>query len=172
MLTRDGDGNIVADKTPVGKKLKAADVAAVFNALSSLKFDDVVKEGVEKLTFDKKYRCTLKDSTQYTLNIATDGDKTFVKCSVEFTDRSQITIERGGTETEEELKAKEAKLIARDSAKDFAKACAGWVYEIAADSVANLTKPLEDLLEDETPTEAMPQLGTPPDEKMLGPRIN
>ena len=167
MLQRDDSGDLVADKTPVGKKLKATDVAAVFNALSSLLFEDVVKEGVENLTFDKKYRCTLKDSTQYTLNIATDGDKTFVKCSAEFTDKSQVTIERGGSETEEELKAKEAKLIARDSAKDFAKARAGWVYEISADSAGKLTKSLDDLLEDKTPVEGV----VPPSEKMLGPTI-
>jgi hypothetical protein len=51
-------------------------------------------------------------------------------------------------ESEEELKVKEAKLLADDNAKEFTAKHQGWVYEIAEYKAKNLTKALSDLLED------------------------
>lgn len=166
-LRKDDTGNIITDNVPAGKKLKASDASAVFNALLSLQFNDVVKEGAQKLTFDKKYLCKMKDSTLYTISIAKDEDKTFVKCTAEFTDKGQITIQRGGKESEEELKVKEFKLFARDKAQEFAKSRAGWVYEISEVSAANLTKSLDELMEDEVKADQE----KPATEKMLGPTL-
>jgi hypothetical protein len=165
-LKKDDDGNIVLNVMPETKRLKTGQAFGVFNALTSLRFDDVVKEGVKKLTFDKKYICRLKGSTQYTLEIAADEDKTFVKCTAEFTDKSKITIERGGNETEEELKAKEDKLLARDAAREFTKKHAGWVYEISSQSADNLTKPAVDLYQDKDAEEL------PAAENRIGPTVD
>ena len=56
-------------------------------------------------------------------------------------------------ETEEELKAKEAKLLARDAANSFTTKHQGWIYEIADYKAKNLSKELTDLLEDAEPPE-------------------
>ena len=164
-LKKDDDGNIVLNIMPETKKLKTDGASKVFNALTSLQFDDAVKAGAKNLTFDKKYICRLKDSTQYTLEIAKDEDKTFVKCIAEFTDKSKITVQRGGDESEEELKAKEDKLLARDAAEKFTKTHAGWVYEIPGQIAENLTKPAIDLYEDLTKEDA------PAAEERIGPTV-
>ena len=56
-------------------------------------------------------------------------------------------------ETEEELKKKEAKLLARDSAEEFSKKHAGWLYQIPEYKAKILTKDLSELLEDQTQPE-------------------
>ena len=162
-LKKDDEGNLALNVMPETRELKTDEASSVFNALTSLQFDDVAKEGAKKLTFDKKYICRLKDSTQYTLEIAKDEDKTFVKCTAEYTDESKITVTRGGGEPEEELKAKEAKLLARDAAENFTKKHAGWVYEISSQSADNLLKPATELYQ-EKEADKEPQV-----EKIIGP---
>jgi hypothetical protein len=75
----------------------------------------------------------------------------------EFTDKTPVekaSIDQGGeVESEEELKKKEAKLLARDNAAEFTAKHNGWLYEIAEWKAKNLTKKLEDLLEDEEKSE-------------------
>ncbi|MHC4327967.1 MAG: hypothetical protein ACYSWW_07575, partial [Planctomycetota bacterium] len=56
-------------------------------------------------------------------------------------------------ETPEELKAKEAKLLARDGAQAFTAKHQKWVYEIPDWKANNLTRELADLLEDAEPEE-------------------
>ena len=52
------------------------------------------------------------------------------------------------TESEQELKEKEAKLLADDKAKEFTAKHQAWIYEIADWKAKDLTKELSDLLED------------------------
>ena len=144
--TDDGKG-VILENVPVGKKFKSSDGESVFTALTSFRFDDVMKKN-GGLTFDKQYICRLKDSTVYTLNIAQKNDKTYVICESDFTDKTPVTIGLKA-EPEEELKKKEAKLLAQESAIKFARKHQGWVYEIAEWKAKNLTKKLSDLIEDE-----------------------
>ncbi len=146
----EGGSDIVMENVPPGKKLKSNDAQSVFSALSSLRCDDVTKKS-SGLTFDKQYICKLKDSTVYTLDIARKDEKTYVKVMSVFTDTTPVT-KGSEVETEEELKAKEAKLLARDKADAFAKAHQGWIYEIADWKAKNLTKSASDLVEDEVQT--------------------
>ncbi|TKJ38186.1 MAG: hypothetical protein CEE38_05355 [Planctomycetes bacterium B3_Pla] len=151
-LKKEGDGDdIVLKNTPAGKKLKSSDAGSVLTALTSLKFDDVKKTS-SGLTFDREYICRLKDSTVYTLKIARDEDKTYVTCAAEFMDTTPVR-KGADVETPEELKAKEAKLLARDGAQAFTAKHQKWVYEIPDWKANNLTKELEDLLEDAEPEE-------------------
>ncbi len=150
-LRRDGDSEevVLSSGIPEGKKWKGSTYRQVFGALSSLQFTDVqsaAKAG--ELNFDTTYVARLKDSTVYTFKIAKADDKVFLKVDAEFTDTAAVTVKRDGSETEEELKAKEAKLLARDAANAFRERHAGWVYEIASWKAGDLTKPLADLLED------------------------
>jgi hypothetical protein len=100
------------------------------------------------LKFEKQYVCRLKDSTVYTLDVAQKDDKTYAACKAEYTDTTQVT-KGSDVESEEELKAKEAKLLARDKAQKFTADHQAWVYEIADWKAKNLTKELSDLIEDE-----------------------
>ena len=144
----DGEG-IILENHPSGKKLKDGDCESVFTALNNLRFEDVMKAPVtgKELTFNRQFVCRLKDSTVYTMKIAQKGDKTFITCHTEFTDKTPVTKEEGIVESEEELKKKEAKLFAKDKAEEFSSKHNNWVYEISESGAANLVKKLSGLLE-------------------------
>ena len=105
------------------------------------------------MVFDRQYMCRLKDSTVYALRIAQKDGKTYVTCVAEYTDTAPVEktpVNQGGkVESDEELKEKEAKLLARDNAKKFTTDHQGWAYQIADWKAKNLTKKLGDLLENE-----------------------
>jgi len=66
----------------------------------------------------------LKDSTVYKFNFASKNGKTYAKCTSDFTDKSEV-LKKNAQESEAELKAKEAKLLARDRAEALAKKTQG-----------------------------------------------
>ena len=143
----EGGDEAVLENVPAGKTFKSSDGQSVFTALTSLRFDDVRKKPAD-LKFEKQYVCKLKDSTVYTLDIAQKDDKTYVTCKAEFTDTTPV-VKGSDVETPEELKAKEAKLLARDKAAKFTADHQAWVFEIAGWTAKSLTKELADLVEDE-----------------------
>lgn len=150
----DGEG-IILENHPSDKKLKDSDCEDVFTALNNLRFEDVMKAPVigKELTFNRQFVCRLKDSTVYTMKIAQEDDKTFISCRAEFTDKTPVTKEEGIVEPEEELKKKEAKLLARDKAEEFSSRHSNWVYEISDSVAGNLVKKLSELLENENKEE-------------------
>ncbi len=152
LTTKEDSQDIVLENIPAGKMLKSSEAQSVFTALTSLRFEDVNKISSD-MAFEKQYMCRLKDSTVYALRIAQKDDKTYVSCVAEFTDKTPVekaSIDQGGeVESEEELKKKEAKLLARDNAIKFTTKHNGWAYEIADWKAKNLTKELADLIEDE-----------------------
>jgi hypothetical protein len=145
LKTEPNSTNIVLENIPAGKKLKSSEARSVFTALTGFRCNDVKKQP-DDLTFDKKYVCRLADEMEYTVNIAVKDDKTYVTCSAVYTGVRPTTIRTD--ESEEELKVKEAKLLADDKAKEFTAKHKGWVYEIAEYKAKNLAKELSDLLED------------------------
>lgn len=147
---KEGSEELMLENIPSGKKLKDSDSKSIFAAVTDLRSSDVKKQsaGSGDLTFDRQFVCRLADSTVYTVKIAQKDGKTFVTCQVEFTDTTPVTIKKEG-ESEEELRKKEAKLLARDNVKAFSTKHQGWIYEIADWKAQNLTKKLSDLLEDE-----------------------
>jgi len=148
-LASDANGAVVKLKeVPAGKKQKDSECQQVLGALSNLRFDDVMAEDKAKdLTFDRKFSLMKKDSTLFNIDIAKKGEDTFIKCNVEFTDKTQVTKEQG-VESQEELKKKEAKLLAKESAMKLANTTKGWVYKVPSYMGTNMTKPLSDLVED------------------------
>ena len=107
----------------------------------------------EELAFNRQFVCRLKDSTVYTMKIAQRSDKTFITCRAEFTDKTPVTKEEGIVESEDELKKKEAKLLAKDKAEEFSSKHSNWVYEVSENDAGNLVKSLSELLEEETEKE-------------------
>lgn len=148
------DHSVLMGNLPEGKKQKDNDCQRVLTALTDLRFDDVMgtaKATEQELNFERRYICKLKDSTVYTLKIAKkmtkDGYKTYAICDAEFTDKTPITKE-ATLESEEQLKQKEARLLARDKAEEFSEKNRGWVYEIPEYQAENLTKRLPELIQD------------------------
>jgi hypothetical protein len=145
-LIGEEDGKrVVLQNVPAGKRAKGSECDRVFAALSNLRFEDVKKRS-SGLVFDRRFVCKLKNSTVYTLNIAQEESKTYVRCQAEFTG----TVTRPTKdESDEELKKKEAKLKAWDEAQKFAEKHQGWIYEIAEWKAKDLTKELSELIEDD-----------------------
>jgi hypothetical protein len=139
---------VVLENMPAGKRLKSSDSETVFSALTNLRFDDVKKD-TRGLSFDKQFVCRLKDSTVYTVKIAQKDGKSYVTCQADFADATPVVMKENEVQSEEQLKKNEAKLLARDKAKEFTANYQGWVYEIADWKARYLTKQLSDLLEDE-----------------------
>ncbi|MBN1818251.1 MAG: DUF4340 domain-containing protein [Sedimentisphaerales bacterium] len=161
---KEDQDKIILATMPEGKKFKGSDYKTVFEALSSLRFDDVKSftEDMKKLEFTTTYVCELKDSTVYTLKIAKNEEKYWIQAAAEFTDKTPVTMTRGQTESEEELKKKEARLLAEEKAQKFAQMHKNWLYEISSYKADNLTKKLSDLLEDEKKEEPKPETGATP----------
>jgi hypothetical protein len=149
VIVKDSDKGSVLTNIPAGKRAKTNEVQQVFSALSNpnLTFDDVIKDS-GKMKFDKTYVCQLKDSTVYTVSLASKGNKTYAKWTADFMDKSAV-LKKMGIESEAELKAKEAKLLARDKAEEFTKKTQGWIYEIPESQAKILTMKFTNLIEDE-----------------------
>ena len=60
-----------------------------------------------------------------------------------------VTKEKGVVESEEELKKKEAKLLAKEKTQKMSVRHKDWIYEIAENDAKNLTKQLSELIEEE-----------------------
>ena len=163
------DHSVLLENPQEGKKQKDNDCQRVLTALTNLRFEDIMsaaKAAEQEINFDKQYACTLKDSTVYNLKIARkmakEGYKTYAICDAEFTDKTPITKD-DAVESEEQLKKKEAKLLARDTANEFSAKHQGWVYEIADYQAENLTTRLPELIQDkeEPKEEKSVQTGDP-----------
>jgi len=150
---------IMLENLAEDKQLKDKEYEQVFKALTNLRFIDVRKKLAEdeELAFDRKFICRLKDSTTYTISIAQKDDKTYVTCEAEFMDKTPVTKENV-VESEEELKKKEAKLLARDKANEFTTKHRDWIYEIAEYKAKELTKQLSELIEDKKKPEENKQV--------------
>jgi hypothetical protein len=148
-LTSEANGTeVILKELPAGKQQKKNECEAVLGELTSLGFDDVnAAEEVPDLKFERKFQCLLKDSTLYTIEIAQKDSKTFAKCSAEFTDKTAVKKEQE-VESQEELKKKEAKLLAREKSMKFQDITSGWIYEIPDYKAKNMTRPMAELIED------------------------
>jgi hypothetical protein len=142
--------DVVMENLPADKKLKKSDAKSVFQALVSLRFDDVnTPSALGELTFDHEYVCRLDDTKEYTLKLAKKDDKTYLKCEASYSDMSPVTVTQGKVESDEVLKEREAKLQAQEFVQRFNLLNKNWVYRIPDWKAGYLTKKPADLLEDE-----------------------
>jgi hypothetical protein len=159
---KDADSVLLVNMPP-DKKLKDSDAKSVFTALTSLRFDDVnTPQQITGLSFDHEYICRLNNSTEYRLKLAKQGEKTYLLCEADYTDKTPVLIKPNQKDSEEELKKKETKLLAQEHAQKFTLQHKGWIYEIADWKAKYLTQKQSELLEEpEKPAEA-PALETAP----------
>nr|MBP8913007.1 DUF4340 domain-containing protein [Phycisphaerae bacterium] len=147
-----GDG-VLMDNVPVDKKLKETDARSVFTALQGLRFDDVnTPTQVDGLTFDHKYVVRMDNSTEYTLELAKKGEKTYLKARAAYTSPAKVAIDPSKQDSPEELKKKEAILMAQEAAQRFTLRHRNWVYEIPQWKAKYLLMSQADLLEDKEKT--------------------
>ncbi len=149
VITPSPDGNTVLfDNLSQEKALKSTIADRIYAAFADVSFEDVNAESAKRgLEFDRRIICRMKDPTVYTIWLANQGEDWFVKCDAQYTDKTPITKTQGEVETDEQLKVKEAKLIARDAAEEFSETHKGWVYKIPAYRAVYLTKSADELLE-------------------------
>lgn len=170
-----GEGDSVSlANLPAGKKLKNTDARSVVTALTDLRFDDVRRTGsLGGAAFDRQYVCTLDNQVVYTLSLAEKDEKIYALCAARYTGEEPKKERK--VESEEELKKKEAKLLAMEEARNFSTKHSGWVYEIPEWKAKNLTKKLSELLEDvEKPKDPNTPAEPPtpkPTEKATAPKV-
>jgi len=169
VITNEPNRGVVLENIPAGKVTKQNEAGQVFAVCTNMAFTDVKKDD-GKMKFDKTYVCELKDSTLYTVHLTSKAPKTFAKCSVEFMDQSAV-LKKYGVESKEELKAKEAKLLARDRAEEFTKRTQGWVYELDDRIAAILATKLADMMEDEPKKTSDPSKMVPYDPTKTMPHV-
>jgi len=157
----------LAGGLPEGKKLSPRSTS-VFTAPTSIRFDDVFKAGAEpgNPTFNHTFICRLNNSSQYILKLAKAGDKNYVSCSAVFTGPQEQMPDT--KDSDEQIKKIQAQSQARDDIEKFNHKCTGWVFELPKWKADNLTKPLNDILEDIKPkqektgdTKPAPDAGSP-----------
>jgi hypothetical protein len=153
---KDGGDDVLMDGLPADKKLKDSDAKSVFTVLQGLRFEDVnTPAQVTGLSFDRKYVARMDNSTEYTLELAKKGDKTYLLASAAYTDPAKVTINPDKKDSPEELKKKEAILMAQADAQRFSLRHKGWIYTIPDWKAKHLLMSQADLLEDkEKPAEA------------------
>jgi hypothetical protein len=161
---KEGDGVVLPD-LPADQKLKDSDAKAVLTGLTGLRFDDVNQPSqVSGLIFDHEYTCRLNNSTEYRFKLAKQGAKTYLLASAEYTDPTKVTINTSQVDSPEELKKKEAILLAQEAAQKFTLRHKDWIYEIPDWKAKSLTKKQAELLEakERPPEAAQPTLAPAP----------
>ena len=147
VISRNYTDDIFLENVPRGKRPKGNDYEDVFNALSNLDSTDVIPETEVEAKWDTTYTSHQQSGLSYTVQLAkSDDDKYYAKLSAKGPIVGEITITK--TESEEELKKKEALLLAHDKAKTFTPRHAGWAYELSSWQAEKMCKSLADLIED------------------------
>jgi hypothetical protein len=145
-IARGADGKVALQDIPKGKQAKGTAYETVFDSLSQLEMSDVAKADSLKLDWTGTYTCQLKNGVTYTVRSAQKDGKDYVALSAQGPGVSSVQITR--TESDTELKKKEALLLAADQVKKLNADDEGWVYEVSTWDGGNLRKPLSDLIED------------------------
>ncbi len=155
-IVRGADGKAALQDVPEGKRPKGTAYETVFDSLSRLDMSDVAKADSLNLDWTGTYTCKLKNGVTYTVRSAQKDGKTYVSLSAQGPGVSSVAV--SPTESDTELKKKDALLQAADLVKEFNPEHAGWVYEVSSWDGGNLRKPLSDLIED------IPAVAQTPDE--------
>lgn len=146
-LELDPNDKVVLKEAPPSRTIKKYDCEQVFEALSSLSFDDVQLESekTKAYKYDVIYRCFLKDSTVYMIGLAREGDKRYIKCRASFTDPKKV--QKKPDESADEHLKRVNEIV--EAIEIFNYKHGNWVYELASWEAAYLDKKLEEILEEE-----------------------
>jgi len=146
VIARGDDGSVAIQDVPEGKRPNGTEYERTFEALTNLDLVDVAPASDRKPAWDATYTCTLKSGLAYTVQSAKEDDKYYARLSATAPKVKEVTITR--TESEEELKKKEEKILASETAQKFTARHRDWVYEISSWTAEKLRKTPDELLED------------------------
>ena len=152
------------EELPEGRELDESQAESLFSAFTTVTLQDLYK--AEELGQDLKPAgtvvCTLKNQLAYRLELLKKDEKFYARVSAKFLGDSKI-VKENRVESDEELKAKEAKLLALDTAESFTKLHQDWLYKVQSWKAEKLLTAREDLLKDvEAPEEAAPDRNVEP----------
>ena len=154
---KKGEPVPVLENIPKGKRAKSTEVANVFGVFgppTGIEFSDVAAAGKMKLAWDATYTCRLKSGLSYTVQLAKDGEKHYARISAKGPELRRVPISK--TDSPEELKKKEALIVAMETPGNFNPKHAAWVYELPSWTAENMRRPLAELIED-IPKDATPE---------------
>jgi parvulin-like peptidyl-prolyl isomerase len=152
-IERAADGKIVLLDVPAGKQVKGTTHEDVFGALSDLEARDVLPADQKSLTWSARFTARLKSGLTYTVDLAKEGETAYARVAAEPPTIGRIAV--GETESDTDLKRKEALLLARDTARAFAWRQA-WTYELSSWQADRMRKPFADLIEEIPPPPTQP----------------
>ncbi|MFA6715661.1 MAG: DUF4340 domain-containing protein [Victivallaceae bacterium] len=142
------DGKAVMQEVPNGRKVKQNVLNEVLKSLANLTFNSVKPLSGVKYKFLEKLTCETVDKRKYIIEAAKSGQDYWIKLQAESTDQQMITIDRSKKASTAELKAKEAKLLAKDAVEKARSKAEGWIFKISSFQADNMFKKQADLLED------------------------
>lgn len=151
-IRRSEKGEIALQDIPAGKRAKQSEVENVFRAATRLSLSDLAPATKLELQWDATFTCALQSGLTYRVKLAKKDDKHYVALSADGPKVGSLQITK--TESEEELKKKEAIILAVGTAAEFTPRHAQWVYEVSSWTAEKMRKPLADLVEDIPQAEA------------------
>lgn len=149
-LERPAEGqDLELVELPAGREAKTSEISRLASALDGLRFDEVFvgdAEEVAALQFDPVLEIGLTDGSGYTLHLAAEGEKTFLKIQGH-AEVQQVAITLD--EAEEELQEKAEMLTRADEIDAFNQFHGSWVYQLSDFTADKLRLERQDLLESE-----------------------
>ena len=148
-VARDAAGAIFLKDIPAGKQAKQSEVEALFDALSSLTFDDIATDAKVAVEADTMFVCKTKAHATYIVKVSKKDDKHYVTLACGGPSEEvlkSLNVQPGDPDSK--LKLNNAILMARDNAPIFNKNHSNWVYEIPSWTADKMRKSLVDLTED------------------------
>jgi hypothetical protein len=150
----DKDKKPQLEGLPAGKKPKATDVEAVFNALTMMTFEDVsklTKEIEKSVQWEGTFTCKL-ENLEYQVQFGKRDGKSVAR--LDAVGPSQDLLEASSriakAESKERLAKKDAIFQADEAAKRFNAQHAGWLYQVSDWKGKDLCRPVTELVEDES----------------------
>ncbi len=119
------------DELPEGRELDDGQAASIFSAFANIRLQEVRKAGewVQNLEALSSAACLLENELAYRIELLKQDEKFYARLSAEFLGDGTI-VKENRVESDEELKVKEAKLLALDTAESVTQFHQGWIYEI------------------------------------------
>lgn len=151
-IARNKEDKVTLRNVPEGKKADKSEFDTVFTALTNLSFSDVAPLDGFEASWDTTYTCELVSGLVYSLELALVDEKHYAKLSAKGPDVDRVQISRD--ESQEQLKEKEAILLAVDEANAFNEKHSGWVYEIASWNAEKMRKQFSELLKDKNDSDS------------------
>ena len=140
------ESEIKLENMPAGRQWKGSTYRSIFQSLSYLSFEDVLKDDSQDAKqFNWKYRAKTNDAVVYTIQTAERENDGLVKLSAEYIGPAPSVQQQ--VESEEQLKEREKRFLAKEKADTFNREHQGWIYKIPVYKMKELTHYLSDLIE-------------------------